>query len=133
MNFNTSIRVAKGTSRVIGRTVGLCAVYSLIVLFAVARTSLLTEEILSCSIREAGVPSLEVVSDIVRSSLDEHLRRLGCKVGRISPSRIEVNSIVEFLSIVNRPLVILPSQVVLELNLSYYCLSGLGRTLSLTC
>ena len=133
MNFNTSIRVAECTSRVIGRAVGLCTVYSLVVLFAVRRTSLLTEEVLSSSIGEAGIPSLEIVSDIVRGSLDEHLRRLGCKVSRISPSGIEVNSIVEFLSIVDRPLVILPGQVVLELNLSYYCLGGLGRTLSLSC
>jgi len=133
MNFNTSLRVAICTGRVIRRAVHSCSVLSLIVFFAVARASRLTEVILSCSVGEAGVPSLEIISSIVRVSLDKHLRRLGCKISRISPAGIVVDRPVEFLSVVERPLVVLPSQVVLVLNLSYYCLSNLGATLTSSC
>jgi hypothetical protein len=44
----------------------------------------LAEGVLAGSIREANVPSLEIILSVIGINLDRYLRRLRRKVGRIS-------------------------------------------------
>ena len=97
MHFNVSFSIRVDASRV-----GLCAIIRSqvltincgIVLKAVAFSGRLGEAVLARCVREAYIPALEIIINIVRSELHRHLRRSGSEVGRSSPNGIEVTSIL---------------------------------------
>jgi hypothetical protein len=82
--FRAALRVGEDTGGDMLNTSRFIIVPSSVYFTAGSYFTNLAEAVLASSVREANVPSLEIILSVIGVNLDRHLRSLGRKVGRIS-------------------------------------------------